>query len=191
MCLVYLASNRGRWSSDGWLTVTPVNDSGSATHRTATPWSLLQRGGPGAMVRLSRWGLHLQGRVRDGDSPRVVLGRRRWSEDSAWRWPACSGLRRWHGAWSVALQLDQDHEQLPLDVPYLLLETIWLERWWIGGTWQRLGFDNFIGSWAKSELKGALFIGVLIPRCRGFDILTNLSQNRTRIATDKGKSRKG
>jgi hypothetical protein len=37
----------------------------------------------------------------------------------------------------------------------------------------------------------APFIGVLIPTHRGFNILTNLSLNRFRIAADKEESKKG
>jgi hypothetical protein len=43
----------------------------------------------------------------------------------------------------------------------------------------------------KSELKEALFIGVLIPTRRGLDILTNLSPNRLRIAANKMDSQRG
>jgi hypothetical protein len=43
----------------------------------------------------------------------------------------------------------------------------------------------------KFEQNRALFTGVLIPTCRGFDILTNLSQNRFQNEADKEKSEEG
>jgi hypothetical protein len=51
-----------------------------------------------------------------------------------------------------------------------------------------------MGSWTcekKSELKGALFIRILIPKRRGLDILTDLSSTRLQIAADKETSGRG
>jgi hypothetical protein len=64
-----------------------------------------------------------------------------------------------------------------------VVESTWAmaksRAWWL------IGLDISFGPWPKSELKVALFIGVLIPTHRGLDILTNLSPNRLWITVDK------
>jgi hypothetical protein len=44
---------------------------------------------------------------------------------------------------------------------------------------------------AKFDELGPLYVRVLVPTCRGFGILTNLSPTRIRIIADREKLRRG
>jgi hypothetical protein len=90
-------SNLGCWSGNGRLTTALT---GGATRRTVMPWSPTPARRPGGYGKLFSRRSSPTGLARGGDSPRVVLGWRRWPEGSVWWWPTCSDLQRWRGGLS-------------------------------------------------------------------------------------------
>jgi hypothetical protein len=155
----YLASNHGRWSSDGRLTVTLTSDGSSATHRAVAPWPLLRWGGPGTTTSLSQQGLHLKGQREMGTHLGWFSssdGDRRVARDGGRLAPVFgdgAGLDR---------RLDQDHGQLPPWCPLASPgdDLAWaVANWWRTATarvWQLLRFVSKI--WANG---GTIY--------RGFD----------------------
>jgi hypothetical protein len=107
-------SNLSHWSGDVWLTAAPASDGGVAMRRAAVPWPPPARRLDG-YVKLF-WKMSSPTWIAwGGNTPRVFLGGdgyRRVDHDGGRLAPFFDDGR----ACPVAIWLDQDNGQLPLDV---------------------------------------------------------------------------